>query len=310
MNRPRALPVVLVAAPPGHEIIPFLNERQYSTVQVHTGAMLLDWALDAKPDIIVLSAQLPDITPIEACRIVQSDLRIGHHIPTLILTPEEPTPGQRVEALTAGVWDFIPFPGEPEALSLKLQAYAQAKRNLDVALSEGLMHPGTGLHSRMGLARRVRELGALMARSHGALTCLVFNVETDEGDNVLPRVVAHAVRASDAVGALNPHVFAIVAPGTDQSGAVQLARRLCEVLLTWFGADPMGAGARIRAGYEAVANLKYSPVDPVELLTRATAAVRDGVPEPGVPWLRRHDATHEVSPERAVRVTPAGGVPA
>jgi hypothetical protein len=126
----------------------------------------------------------------------------------------------------------------------------------------------------------------------------------------LPRVAAHAVRASDAVGALNPHLFAIVAPGTDQSGAVQLARRLCGVLLTWFGADPTGAGSRIRAGYEAVANLKYSPVDPVELLTRATGAVRDGVPEPGLPWLRRHDPLHDAMTERSARLTPAGGVPA
>jgi CheY-like chemotaxis protein len=309
MDRGSTLPVVLVAAPPGHAIVPFLNEQQYSTVQVHAGMMLLDWALDTKPDIIVLAAQLPDITPIDACRVLHADLRIGHHIPTLILTTQEPTPTQRVEALTAGVWDFIRFPDEPAALALKLRTYAQAKHNLDVALSEGLMHPGTGLHSRMGLARRVRELGALMARSHGSLTCLVFSTDAEDV-GALPRIAAHAVRTSDAVGGLSSQLFGIIAPGTDQVGAVQLARRVGAVLLTWLGADATNANVRVRAGYESVANLKYSPVDPVELLTRASAAVREGVPEPGLPWLRRYDLLHDTTSERSPRFSPAGGVPA
>jgi len=49
-------------------------------------------------------------------------------------------------------------------------------------------------------------------------------------------------------------------------------------------------GSALRAGFDAVVNLKYSPTDAVELLTRAAAAVRNGKPEPGRPWVRRFEA--------------------
>jgi len=47
---------------------------------------------------------------------------------------------------------------------------------------------------------------------------------------------------------------------------------------------------RFRAGYESVANVGYEPMEPMELLARATAALRTGRPEPGLDWLRRYEA--------------------
>jgi len=277
---------------------------------LHVGALVRDWALDARPDIIILAPDLPDITGIEACRQAHNDIRIGHHIPMILVTPEPPTPEQRVDALSAGAWDFLRYPGDPAEVTLKLEAYVQAKRNLDLALAEGLVDPTTGLHSRMGLARRARELGALMSRTHGAMSCIVFAIEPADVVGKLPRIAEHATRASDVVGALNQHMFAVLAPGTEQAGVVQLARRVSGALLDWFGADITGANASIRAGYESVGNLKYSPIDPVELLARATAAVRDGALEPGLPWLRRYFTIEDSGPERQPRFSPARGVPA
>ena len=51
----------------------------------------------------------------------------------------------------------------------------------------------------------------------------------------------------------------------------------------------------LQIGYDAVPNLKYSPIDPVVLLLRATTAVRTGIPEPGCSWMRRFNEV-EVSP--------------
>ena len=48
---------------------------------------------------------------------------------------------------------------------------------------------------------------------------------------------------------------------------------------------------RFRAGYESVANVGYEPMEPMELLARATAALRTGRPEPGLDWLRRYEPT-------------------
>src|SRR2546429_472612 len=58
--------------------------------------------------------------------------------------------------------------------------------------------------------------------------------------------------------------------------------------------EPAAAGSaatpspRVRCGYEAVANVGYAPIEPVDLLVRAAAAVRTGKTDSGS-WLRRFD---------------------
>src|SRR2546429_7341256 len=131
--------------------------------------------------MIIIDAELPDMSGIDACRLLHSDLRIGHTVPTLILTPNKPTPEQRVAALRTGVWDFLLYPPDREELLLSLETYLQAKRNIDVALA-GLVDPATGLHTRPALARRARELGALMSRARGGLACVVFALDADPAD--------------------------------------------------------------------------------------------------------------------------------
>src|SRR5437870_31476 len=64
----------------------------------------------------------------------------------------------------------------------------------------------------------------------------------------------------------------------------------------------------LRAGYEAVTNLSYAPMDALELLTRARAAVRHGSADHAYPWLRRFDGATGLAPEPGAtpRRTPAG----
>src|SRR5258708_9777917 len=160
------------------------------------------------------------------------------------------------------------------------------------------MDPATGLHSRTGLARGARELGALMARTHGALACVVFAVDADPADVGAGTYLAQAARVSEVVGKLGPREFAVIAPATDHVGALQLARRVSDALCEEGSKTALTPGKTLHVGYEAVSNLKYSPIDPVALLARATAAVRDGKPEAGAPRVGRF--------ELGARAKPAG----
>ncbi|HET7296305.1 MAG TPA: hypothetical protein VFI66_04140, partial [Gemmatimonadales bacterium] len=76
------------------------------------------------------------------------------------------------------------------------------------------------------------------------------------------------------------------------------------------GGTPLLPGTTLRVGYDAVANLTYAPTDPVDVLVRASAAVRSGVPEPGSPWVRRFDGAPATPPGGALpsRVTPPAAV--
>src|SRR6266702_1909062 len=148
-----APPVVLIAAPQEHSLGSVLKDTRYSAaVQVHTGTLALAWAPDLRPDTIILDADLPDMTGIDACRLLHNDLRIGHNVPILILATDKPTPEQRVTALRAGAWDVLRAPRDPAELWLTLETYVQAKQNIDIALAAGLVDPATGLHSRPALA--------------------------------------------------------------------------------------------------------------------------------------------------------------
>src|SRR5438034_9323145 len=286
MTAAPAPPLILIAANPEHSLTSVFEGRNYIVVQVHTGTLAGEWVRDVRPDTIIIDAELPDMSGIDACRLLHSDLRIGHTVPTLILAPNKPTPDERVAALRAGVWDFLLYPPDPEELLLTLDTYVQAKRNIDVALA-GLVDPATGLHTRPALARRARELGALMSRARGGLACVVFALDADPAEPKAGSIVVRSARVSDVVGALSPTEFAVLAPGTDQAGAVKLAKRIGGALRDVVGASGSLASApALQIGYDAVPNLKYSPIDPVALLLRATTAVRTGTPEPGCSWMR------------------------
>jgi PleD family two-component response regulator len=311
MTSPASASVLLMAVVREHSLTRTLGGHGYSVVRAPSGTLAIEWARDLRPDVIILEADLPDMSGIDACRTLHSDVRIGRNVPILLLAPGKPSPEQRVAALRAGAWDFLQHPGDVDELTLKLQTYVQAKRNIDDALADGLVDPTTGLHSRPGLARRTRELAALMARTHGALACVVFDLNADPADPRAGTLVAQTARVSDVVGALSTSEFAVLAPGTDAAGALTLARRISGSLRQPPEDNhPPVVGPSLRVGYHAVANLKYAPIDPAEFLARATTAVRTGVPEPGAPWVRRYhpDAAAERSAEPAGRPSPPVGV--
>ena len=148
-----------------------------------------------------------------------------------------------------------------------------------------------------------------MARARGGLACVVFALDADPADPKAGSIVVRSARVSDVVGTLSPTEFAVLAPGTDRAGAVKLAQRIGGALLEVVGASGSSPAARaLQIGYDAVPNLKYSPIDPLALLLRATTAVRTGTPEPGCSWMRRFDESNATAPEAgaAPRTTPSG----
>ena len=292
---------VLLVAAHGHPLQHLLDQQGYAVVHAHSGAEAFKVARGLGADIIILDSELPDLAWPDICDVLQADLRLTHSVPILVVTPTNPTPEQRVIGLRAGVWDFVVGPPAPADLALKIDTYTQAKRNVDVALAEGLVDPVTGLHSGPALARRARELGAVMARQHAGLACVVFALQGPP-DPEAGSLLAQAVRASDLVGVLSRSELAVVAPGTREAGAVRLAQHVAPILRERTrsgGPGGVAAPLALRAGYDAVENLRYSPMDPIELLARASTAVRTGDPETVAPWIRRFDPASVLANDRA-----------
>ena len=292
------LPVVLIACPGQPQLTSSsaLADHRYSVSQAHTGQQAIDLARERPPDTIILDADLPDMSGIEACRLLRGDLHVAPGVPILIVCADEPSAEQRVTALRAGAWGFVPTPQDAAALALQLQAYVQAKQSVDHAFAEGLIDRATGVHTRVGLVRRAREIGALMTRTHGSLACIVFALDTEPAGAAAASVVTRNTRASDAVGIFDPTAVAVLAPATDHTGAALLAERVGAAL----------GDAALRVGYDAVANLTYAPMDTLDLLARARLAVRQGRPDPVRTWLRRFEGSSNPESGGTPRPSPSG----
>jgi diguanylate cyclase (GGDEF)-like protein len=285
-----ASPLVLVANDQewsARSLESILGPSGYSVVRAYTGQQALERARAAQPDIIILDAQMPDMHGFDVCRTLREDPRFT--VTPIVITTSGPSGRtQRLEAYRAGAWEFLGQPLDGEALLLKLGTFLQSKHQVDVLREENLLDSGTGLYNMRGLARRAREIGSDAIRRRDALACVVFGPDADEAgeeptEDELQRlsdqigvVFKQSGRASDAIGRLGPTEFAVIAPATGPEGALRLVNRLGGAVEST--RIPVRGGERslrVRAGYCAVPDFAESSVDAVELLLRATTALRD-----------------------------------
>jgi PleD family two-component response regulator len=262
--------------------------------RAHSGVQALEQAFDqtlgVAPDMIVLDDSLPDIDPLDASRALRDDPRLGCGVPILLVTAGKPTAAEHHAALRAGIWEYLAHPFRAEELGGRLDSYLQWKREAARARAQDGLADATGLYTLRGLALRAREL-TLQAFHHAAsLACVAFAPVTHDGDNASAvELVAGVLRAmgrrSDAIGRVGPGEFAVVAPGTDRAGAVLLAERVASAVRA---AARDGGLPALRAGYDAVTNARYTPIEPQNLLGRATSALRVAKTEAGAGWIRAY----------------------
>lgn len=271
-----------------------LAPNGYAVLRAYTGQQALERARSARPDLVILDAQMPDLHGFEVCRQLRNDPRFSATTPILITTAGPSGRAQRLEAYKAGAWEFLGQPLDGESLLLKLSTFLASKLEADWLREESLLDQLTGLYNMRGLSRRAREIGAEVFRRHQSLACVVF-APTGEGtvDQVAERIgrtLRAQGRSSDAIGRVGEGEFAVIAPDTESAGAVRLFERLERLLETENG---NGAGGRLplKAGYCAVTDFATSPVDAVELLLRATSALRQLQTAPGTDRIRAFETT-------------------
>jgi len=279
-------PVVLVANSGtwlNQAIDSMLEPLGYRVVSVGSGRELLDRAPAARPDVVLMDANLQDLDSIAVCRALRQNRAVSWHTPIFMITSAPATKQQRLAALEAGAWDYLSLVLNAEELALKLDAFTRVKLETDHALDE---EPVSGLYTMRGLERRARELVSDAFRRHAPLACVALAVELEPQEANPARLAAPPVavtyaghilqargRTSDAIGRLGRSEFAVLAPSTTPDGAGQMARRLTQALET---AGPRPAGLPpllVRAGYEAVTDLHATPLAPDRLLEHAGAAL-------------------------------------
>ncbi len=266
-----------------------LEPNGFAVIRAFTGEQALERARTVQPDLIILDAQMPDMHGFDVCRALRDDPRFSATTPIVVTTAGPSGRAQRLEAYEAGAWEFLGQPLDGEALLLKLRTFAQSKLEVDRMRDESLLDAATGLYNMRGLSRRAREIGSEALRRRDPLACVVFGPEpqagsdSDEGVEQWERVTERMgqvfreiSRTSDAVGRLGPAEFAVIAPATGAPGAVRLVERIGGQIEA--APIPVRGGerwVRVKAGYCAVPDFAECAIDAVELLLRATTALRD-----------------------------------
>jgi len=291
-TRPPQLLVASHHTGPAGELQALAERRGYGVRRAYTGIQAIELAPAAPPDVVVLDASLPDMEAFDASRALRDDARVGPGTPILLVAAERPNTTEHHRALRAGVWEYLSHPFHLEEVAVKLDGYVLLKLDADRARRDQPVTDEGGFYTLGGLALRAQQL-TLQAFHHAEpLACLALAPVTfDERNARAVDLVAHVLRAtgrrSDAIGRVGPGEFAIIAPGTDRVGAVQFAERLARAV----AGTAADAHPSLRAGYDAVANARYTPVEPQKMLARATTALRNAKGLGGPNWIQAFRGT-------------------
>ena len=285
-----------------------LSPSGYAVLKAYTGRQALELARKVQPEILLVDMHLPDMRGVDVCREARTLPTIRRSTPIVMLTTSPLGRAERIEALKAGAWDVVRPPFDPEELLLKIGAFVTAKQEADMAREESLLDPITGFYNVKGLLKRVSEVTAEATRSRRPLACVVLGMnwtqeqerEGDGRDNAavpdgLTAALASTARVSDIMGRLGEGNFVVVAPGTDPGGAHRLAMRLLAAVDDGMSGGPAGMPTRMRAGYYAVPDTEEAPVTPVDLLTRATLALRSAQADDTGQRIHAYDTTRAAS---------------
>jgi len=264
-----------------------LGPHGYAVLRAYTGRQLLGLVHSAQPDLIMVDVRLPDMRGVDVCRALRDDPHFAEETPIIFTSSGTPGRNERLEAFRAGAWEVVSQPLDTELLLLKLDAYMRGKRAVDRLRDESLLDQATGLYNMQGMVRRARELSADAQRLHAPISCVAFTPVASTGSEPAPAaltdilvehlgaIVRRTGRASDAIGRLGPTEFAIIAPATEEPGAVRMMERI-EASLADAIVKPNGIAqhVKLRTGYCSIPDGARSAVDAVEMLLRANAALR------------------------------------
>lgn len=257
-----------------------IGPRGYAVIRAYNGFQGLERMRSSTPDVIICDLELGDMNGLEFARNVRN-MGFPHYIPIIITTSSSPGRQMRLEALEAGAWDLLAYPLDGQELVLKLRAYSAAKFDADRATDDAMVDHNTGLYNMKGLAKRAKEMGSHAYRHSEPIACVAFSIvhqdrdaDVEELSKAMERVSAilrNVGRESDAIGRVGRSGFAVLAPETDRAGAELLAKRVAERMKE--GSDEgVLRDFDVRAGYDAVADFRQSPMDPTDLIARATSA--------------------------------------
>src|SRR5262249_37666129 len=109
-----------------------LRQAGYETVEVASGAEVLEVVRGDGVSLVVLEVELPDMTGYQVCRDLRTEK--GDEVPIFFLSGTHTDPADRVAGLLLGADDFIVKPFDPGELVARVQRFV-ARRSTTTMLA-------------------------------------------------------------------------------------------------------------------------------------------------------------------------------
>jgi diguanylate cyclase (GGDEF)-like protein len=191
-----------------------------------------------QPDVMLLDAEMPDMSGPELCRVMKREPLLAA-IPVIFLTSHH-EPDFEAACFELGAVDYIHKPAQASVLLARLSTQFRLKQMSDELRRIARTDPVTDCFNRRVFDEKLHEEWTRMRRSGEPLSLAILDLDHFKlfndhyghlvGDACL-RTFARtlqrgAARSTDLVARYGGEEFAVLMPGTDAAGAKSVAERL------------------------------------------------------------------------------------
>jgi diguanylate cyclase (GGDEF)-like protein len=222
------------------QVLGDLLKTDHTVILAKSGGQALTLAVQHLPDLILLDVVMPEINGYEVLRQLKSDPRTAA-IAVIFITGLD-TPEDEEHGLTIGASDYITKPFNLAVVRARVRCHLQLARQRRMLETLANIDGLTEIANRRHFDDRYAAEWARAVRHGQPLSVAILDIDffkdyNDQaghaiGDRVLQAVASvltnGMIRSTDLVARYGGEEFALLMPGTDVKGAVQLADRLRE----------------------------------------------------------------------------------
>lgn len=203
-----------------------------------TGAEALSMARQLLPDLILLDVVMPGMDGYEVCGKLKAEPELAP-IPVIFLSSMRQEEDEAV-GLALGAIDYLAKPISPAIVTMRVRNHIALKRYRDLLEARSYQDGLTGIPNRRRFDEMLAREWARAQRQGEKLSLLLGDVDhfkryNDgyghlEGDGCLQTVAQTLagclLRPTDLGARYGGEEFAVLLPGTDEGGALQVAERI------------------------------------------------------------------------------------